>query len=113
MCWVRGPSACHRNNLGEGINRQPEPQDLLGAAEPGAQFVQLEMRKVEVAERTLMEDLRMAACTSEPGGNGGLSVAENSRSRGRIQPFGKSPRGQRQPAEMGFSDGTGECVAWK
>ena len=44
---------------------------------------------MEVAEGALKEDLSVAACASEPGGVGGLSVAENSRSRGRIQPFGQ------------------------
>jgi hypothetical protein len=36
-----------------------------------------------------MEDLSVPACAHEPGGDGGLSVAENSLSSGRIQPFGQ------------------------
>jgi hypothetical protein len=45
----------HRNNLGEGIDRQPEPENLVGTAEPGAQFVQLQMRQPEGAERALVQ----------------------------------------------------------
>jgi hypothetical protein len=36
-----GAQLKHRKNLGEGIDGQPEPENLVGAAEPGAQFIQL------------------------------------------------------------------------
>jgi hypothetical protein len=36
-----GAKLKHRKNLGEGIDGQPEPEYLFGAAEPRAQFVQL------------------------------------------------------------------------
>lgn len=38
-----GAELKHRQNLGTGIDGEPEPLDLLGVAQPGAQFVQLEM----------------------------------------------------------------------
>ena len=56
-----------RKNLGERINGQPEPQDLLGVAQPGAEFVQLEVRKLEGAEAVLVQGLCMLPCTSEKG----------------------------------------------
>jgi len=77
----------HRDDLGEGIDGQPQPEDLCGSAQPGSQLVQLEVREVQVAEAALMEELCVLACASEPGGNGGLSVAENPLSRRWVQPF--------------------------
>jgi hypothetical protein len=47
----------HRKYLRERINGQPEPDHLCGAAQPGAQFVQLEMWEPEVAEGALMQGL--------------------------------------------------------
>jgi len=41
-------------NLRAGVDGQPQPQHLCGAAEPGTQFVQLEVRDLEVAEKVLM-----------------------------------------------------------
>ena len=52
MVWVRGPRACRRKNLGKGIDGQPE--NLLGAAQPGAQFIQLQVREVEIGEEALV-----------------------------------------------------------
>jgi hypothetical protein len=57
----------HRNNLRAGIHGQPEPQHLCGVAQPGAEFVQLEVREPEMTEGALMEDLSMPTCTSEKG----------------------------------------------
>src|SRR5262245_36931631 len=77
----------HRDSLGEGIDGQPEPEDLSGTAQPGAEFVQLEMRDVEAAEAVLMEELSVPACAREPGGDGSLTIAENPFCGGRVQPF--------------------------
>jgi hypothetical protein len=70
-----GAELKHGKNLREGINGQPEPQHLLRAAQPGSQFIQLEVRKVEVAEAVLVQGLCMSPCASQPRGDGGLSVA--------------------------------------
>jgi hypothetical protein len=64
-----------RNNLGERIDGQPE--DLFGAAEPGEEFVQLQMWELEVAERVFVQRLRVQASTRQPGGECGLTVAED------------------------------------
>jgi hypothetical protein len=53
----------HRNNLGEGIDRQPEPQHLPGAAEPGAQLVQLEGWELEMKEEALVQGVCVLART--------------------------------------------------
>src|SRR5215471_5715465 len=63
----------HGHKLGARIDGQPEPQDLLGVAQPGAQFVQLQMRQMEVAEAVLVQDLCVFPRVSEPHGEGGLA----------------------------------------
>ena len=65
----------HGNKLGAGIDGEPEPQHLFGAAQPCAQFIQLEIRKLEMTEKVLVEALSMLPSTGEPGSDGGLSVA--------------------------------------
>jgi hypothetical protein len=75
--------------LRTGVDRQPEPQHMLRAAQPRAQFIQLDVWDLEGVEAALMEDLRVSACTSEPRRDGGLSVAKDPFSSGRVQPFGQ------------------------
>jgi hypothetical protein len=49
-----GAELKHRKNLRQGINGQPEPEHLLIAAQPGAQFIQLEVWELEIAEEALV-----------------------------------------------------------
>ena len=84
-----GTQMQHGHNLGARIDGQPQPEDLCGAAEPGSNFVQLQVRDVQVAEAVLMEDFCVPACTREPPRNRGLLKAENPHSRRRIQSFGQ------------------------
>jgi hypothetical protein len=49
----------HGNKLREGVNCQPEPEHVCGAAQPCAQLVQLEVREPEMTEGTLVQGLRM------------------------------------------------------
>jgi hypothetical protein len=111
MCCVRGPSSSTGRIARARINGQPEPQHLLRAAQPGAPFVQLEMREVEVAEAALMEDLSVSACASEPRGDGGLTVAEDPFGSGSIQSTSRVQTAPLQLDEKGFSDGTRGCGA--
>ena len=39
----------------------------VSAAQPGAQFVQLEVREPEIAEAALVQGLRVLASTRQPG----------------------------------------------
>src|SRR5215472_243231 len=79
-------------NLGAGINRQPEPLHLCLAAQPGAQFVQLEVWEPQMAEGPLVQGLCVLASVCEPCGDGGLTGAEDACSSRWVQPFGQ--RGQ-------------------
>jgi hypothetical protein len=99
----------HGNQLGAGIDGEPEPQHLFGAAQPCAQFIQLEIRKLEMTEKVLVEALSMLPSTGEPGSDGGLSVAEDTRGLGSVQPFGQPRRAPWRSGARGFSNGTGAC----
>ena len=50
-----------RKNFREGVDGQPEPDRLPLAAEPCAQFVQLEKGKLQIAEKVLVEGLSVLA----------------------------------------------------
>jgi hypothetical protein len=62
---------------------------LFGAAQPGAQFIQLEVGDLQGVEAVLMQRLCMFPCTSEPGGEGGLPGAEDPLGSRWVQPFGQ------------------------
>jgi len=79
----------HRQNLGARIDGQPQPEDLFGTPQPCAQFIQLHVRELEVAEIVRVKGLSVLASTREPGGDGGRPGAEDPRGRRRIQPFRK------------------------
>jgi hypothetical protein len=78
----------HGNKLRAGVNGQPEPEHVCRAAQPGAQFIQLEVREPEMAKGALVEGLSVLASTGQPGGDGGVSKAEDPLGSGRVQPFG-------------------------
>ncbi len=67
----------------------PQPQDVCVAAEPGAQFVQLEIRKLEMTEKVLVEGVSVFPSAGQPGGDSGLTVAEDPLGSGWVQPFGE------------------------
>ena len=57
----------HGKKLRAGIDGQPQPQHLLVAAQPGSQFIQLEVREPEIAEEALVQGLCVLASTSQKG----------------------------------------------
>ena len=71
------------------------------------------MWEVQVAEAALMEELCVLASASEPGSDGGLTVAEDPFSGGWVQPFcerrehhGDLLRGSFQTVEGGVASST-------
>jgi hypothetical protein len=74
----------HGQNLGARVDGQPEPEHVLRAAQAGTQFIQLEVRERELGEDALMQGLCMPASAREPGGAGGLPLAENPFGRARV-----------------------------
>ena len=47
----------HGKNLRARINGEPQPKHVFIAAQPGAQFIQLQVREPEVAEGALVQGL--------------------------------------------------------
>jgi len=82
-----GPQLERWYNLGARINRQPYPEHLGRAAEPGANFVQLQVWEMEVTEAVLMKELSVSSCAREPPRDGGLTGAEDPLCGGRIESF--------------------------
>jgi len=100
-----------RNNFRKGVDGQPEPEHLCRAAEACSQFVQLEVWELEMAEGAFVQDLRMFASTSQPGDDGGLSVAEDPLGGGRVQPFGQRRQHHCDLVRRGFQTVQGSVVS--
>ena len=92
----------HGKNLREGIYGQPEPEHVCGAAQPGTQFVQLEVREPEMAEGALVQGLCVLASTSQPGSDRGLPITEDTLYGGGIQPLGERRKHHSDPARRSF-----------
>ena len=79
----------HGKKLGARVDGQPQPEHLFGTAQPGSEFVQLQVREVQMAEEALVQRLSVLASASQPGGDGRLPVAEDPLGGGRVQSFGQ------------------------
>ena len=79
----------HGENLGARVDGQPQPEHLCTAAQSCSQFIQLHVRELKVAEAVLVQGLCMFPSTSQPGADGGLSVAEDPFGGRRVEPFGQ------------------------
>jgi hypothetical protein len=64
---VRGPGWSTGRSARAGVDDEPEPQHVLATPQPCSQFIQLEMRELEVAERVLVQRLGMFPSASEKG----------------------------------------------
>jgi hypothetical protein len=113
-----GAELKHRKNLRARINGQPQPEHLCGAAQPGAQFVQLEVEDLQGVEAVLVQGLSLLPSASEPGGDGGLTVAEDALGSGSVQSFGQCRehygnllRGGFQTIQGGVASGSERAVA--
>jgi hypothetical protein len=57
----------HRQKLRTGVDGQPEPKHLSGAAQPGAQFIQLQMGELEMVKEAFVQGLCMFPSASQKG----------------------------------------------
>ncbi len=79
----------HGKKLRTGVDDQPKPEHVVRAAQPGSEFVQLEVWKVEMAEEALVQGVRVFTRTGQPVSDGGLSKAEDPFSGRWVQSFGQ------------------------
>ena len=98
-------------DLRTGIDCQPQPQDVCVAAEPGAQFVQLDIRKLEMTEKVLVEALSVLPSAGQPGDDRGLTVAEDPFGSGRIQSFGQRSQHHGDVMGRGFQTVQGSVAS--
>jgi hypothetical protein len=62
-----GAEIKHGQKLRAGVDGQPEPEHLSGAAQPSAQFIQLQMRELEMAKESFVQGLCMFPSASQKG----------------------------------------------
>ena len=62
-----GAEIKHGQKLRAGVDGQPEPEHLSGAAEPRPPFIQLEMREPEGAEEALMQGVGVLPSACQKG----------------------------------------------
>jgi hypothetical protein len=98
-----------RKDLRTGVDGQPQPQDVGVAAQPRPQFVQLDIRKLEMTEKVRVKALSVLPSTGQPGDDGRLPEAKDPFGRRRIQPFGKPQRAPWRSAARGFSNDRRVC----
>ncbi len=67
MFWVRGPRWRTGRSFVQGSMASQRKTHLCGAAQPGAQFIQLEMRDPEMTKEAFVQDLCMRVRASEKG----------------------------------------------
>jgi hypothetical protein len=75
-----------RDELGERIECHPQPEHVGSVAQVGAQFVELEVREVELAEPAVMEYGAVLAGARHPPGNRLLGVAEHRLAAATLSP---------------------------
>jgi hypothetical protein len=61
--WAVRAELKHGKQLREGIDGQPKPEDLVGAPQPGAQLIQLEVGDLQGVEVVLVQRLCVFAST--------------------------------------------------
>ena len=86
------------------------PQHLLGVAQPGAQFVQLEVRELQMAEAVLVQGVCVLTSTEQPGHDRGVSKAEDPSGFGWVEPFGQRREHHGDLVWWGFQTGQGRVA---
>jgi hypothetical protein len=61
-----GTQMLRGENLRAGVDRHPQPEHVLRAAQPGANFIQLQVWEVQMGEGALVQGLGMLSSTGQP-----------------------------------------------
>jgi hypothetical protein len=99
--------------LRTGVDGQPEPEHVLRAAQPGSQFIHVQMRDPQMTEAAFVQGLCLLACASEKGWCWGLVQSRRPVGQPKGPALRPLQRARRRSGEKGFSDGTGQWCAWK
>ena len=71
-------------------------------AEPGAQFVELEVREVELLEEAVVQGRAVCASPRQPSRDGGVAMPEHPHGGGDREPFGQRRQHFGNPLGCGF-----------
>jgi hypothetical protein len=77
----------HHHDLGQRIDRQPEPTRLCPLPEAGTQFVKLDVREVETLSDAVVQGRAVYSSPCQPGGDSRVAMPEHPQGRGHTQPF--------------------------
>ena len=72
----------HRNDFGDRVNGEPQPQALSSAAQSSADLIQLHMRQMQGTKGAVVQCSTVRPCSHEPRRDGGLAVTEHACGRG-------------------------------
>jgi len=98
----------HRDDFTDRIDGHPEPEDVGTAAEPGAQFIELDVRQMQALENAVVEHGSVLPSAGQPGGDCGMAVAKDPYCRRDIHPFCERSQHLRNTLGCGF-----EAVQWR
>ncbi len=97
--------------FGAGIDNQPQPLHLRLAAQPGSEFIELEVWEPQMAEGAFVQELRVLASACQPGGDGGLTVTEDPEGFGWVEPFGQRSEHHRDRTGRRFQSVQGRVAS--
>src|SRR5262249_993538 len=98
----------HRDDFTDRIDGHPEPEYLSTVAEPGTQFIELDVRQVQALENAVVEHGSVLPSSSQPGGDCGVALAKDPYRRRDIHPFCERSQHLRKTLGCGF-----EAVQWR
>ncbi len=104
VCRVLGPwpQVEHRDEFAERIDGHPEPEHMRPAAQPRAQFVELDVGQVEIVKDAVVERGTVLAGARHPGGDGGVPMAKHAPGGGKREPFRQRGEHHCNPLRCGF-----------
>ena len=101
----------HWEQLAQWVNDDPEPQHARPVAQPGPQFIELEVGEAQLLQPVVMQVGAVLTSACQPAGNRLLSMAEDP-ARGRnTQPFGQHRQHQPDTLGGGFQTVEGRMTA--
>jgi hypothetical protein len=77
----------HRDELADGVDRQPQPEDMRPATQAGAQLVQLDMGEGEVLQGAVMQACALLPSACQPGSDRARVIPKDAPSCCHIQAF--------------------------
>jgi hypothetical protein len=92
--WVRARGTLwvmqQRDDFAERVKGDPQPQCVRPAAEPRAQFVELNVGEGEMPKDAVVEGGSVGDSPCQPGRDGGVAMSEQAHGGGHIEPSARA-----------------------